>query len=409
MDLAGGSTSSRASDALFLFAGFLLALQLRVVLLDFKSLDYFASLKPWYNAIKGGGFSVFATGFSTYNPPYLYLLYLIARFLPDLPTEAAVKLPSLVSDFICAYLVCLIVKSQRPHSTTVPYLAALAVLFAPTVVLNSAFWGQADSIFTVGLLACVFFLGIRRPILAMLGFGFALAFKLQSIFLLPMLIAMTLRGRIPWKALLFIPLVLVLAILPSWLAGRPLGELIGVYAYQASQFEAITMNAPSVFALVPDSRRVFNMLYVPGVIFGAGVALLWFAVLVRTRRPIDGPLIAKVALVSMLAIPLFLPKMHERYFFPADVLAICIAFIEPAMFFVPIVVVGVSFFSYQPFLFERSYVPVQVLAVVLTSVTAYVTFRVAKELHVGQPGGSAAQHGQSVEALDSLPRSENPR
>ena len=384
-------------DALFLIAGLLLAVQLRLVLLDFKSLDYFASLKPWYNIIRSGGFSVFASGFSTYNPPYLYLLYLIARFLPDLPTEAAVKLPSLVSDFVCAYLVLLIVRSQGPYRRALPHLAALAVLFAPTVVLNSAFWGQADSIFTAGILACVYFLGIRRPVPAMLGFGFALAFKLQSIFLLPMLLAMTIRGRIPWKALLFIPLVLLLAVLPSWLAGRPLGELIGVYAYQASQFETITMNAPSVFALVPETRRVFNLLYLPGIVLGAGVALLWFAVLVRSSRLIEGPLVARIALVSMLLIPLFLPKMHERYFFPADVLAICIAFIAPALFFVPIVMVGVSFFSYQPFLFERSYVPLPVLAVVLTGLAAYLAFRVAAELYDRQPHNAAADSGHSPE------------
>ena len=257
-------------DALFLIAGLCLAVQLRLVMLDFKSLDYFASLKPWYNTIKSGGFSVFASGFSTYNPPYLYLLYLIARFLPDLPVEAAVKLPSLVSDFICAYFVLRIVRSQSRYRGALPYLAGLAVLFAPTVVLNSAFWGQADSIFTAGILATIFFLGIRRPIPAMLGFGFALAFKLQSIFLLPMLVAMTIRGRIPWKALLLVPLVLILAMLPAWLAGRPLSELIGVYAYQASQFEALTMNAPSVFAFVPETRRVFNLLYLPGDLVGGG-------------------------------------------------------------------------------------------------------------------------------------------
>jgi Gpi18-like mannosyltransferase len=255
-------------DVVFLGAALALALGLRLVLLDFKSLDYFASLKPWYNTIRSGGFAVFATGFSTYNPPYLYLLYLIARFLPELPIEAAVKLPSLISDFVCALFAFLIVKSQRPHGAALPYLAALTVLFAPTVVLNSAFWGQADSIFSAGLLACVFFLGIRRPVPATVGFGVALAFKLQSIFLLPMLLAMTIRGRIPWRGLLLIPAALFLAVLPSWLAGRPLLELLGVYAYQTSQFEAITMNAPSVFALVPDTKRVFNLLYVPGVLLG---------------------------------------------------------------------------------------------------------------------------------------------
>jgi Gpi18-like mannosyltransferase len=379
-------------DAVFLLVALALAVALRIVLLDFKSLDYFASLKPWYNTIKDAGFTAFSTGFSTYNPPYLYLLYLIARFLPDLPTETAVKLPALLADFVCAGFVFVIIRSRLPHRAAVPYLAALTMLLAPTVVLNSAFWGQADSIYTAGILASVYFLGIRRPVLAVFAFSCALAFKLQAVFLLPLLLAMTIRGRIPWKALLLIPSVLFLAILPSLLAGRPAGGLLGVYAYQASQFETLTMNAPTVFALVPDTKRVFNLLYIPGVMLGAAVALLWFTLLLRSRRDLAGMLLVEAALVSMLLIPLFLPKMHERYFFPADILAICLAFLEPALFFVPIAVVGASFFAYQPFLFDRTYVPLPILSLVLIAVTAFLTHRAVSRLYaVSEPQLGLAQ------------------
>ena len=388
-------------EVVLLLVALALATAMRIVMLDFKSLDYFASLKPWYNSIKDGGFAVFATGFSTYNPPYLYILYLIARFLPDLPTETAVKIPALFSDFVCACFVFLIVRSQLPHRAALPYLAALTMLFAPTVVLNSAFWGQADSIYTAGILACVYFLGIRRPILAVFGFSCGLAIKLQAVFLLPLLLAMTIRGRIPRKALILIPLVLFLAILPSLLAGRPAGELLGVYAYQASQFETLTMNAPTVFALVPDTKRVFNLLYTPGVLLGAAVALLWFTLLVRSRRHLEGMLLAEAAVVSMLLIPLFLPKMHERYFFPADILAICLAFLEPALYFVPIVVVGISFFAYQPFLFDRTYVPLPILALVLIAVTAFLTHRAASRLY--------AQSGPQSELNSTLPAASEAR
>jgi hypothetical protein len=87
----------------------------------------------------------------------------------------------------------------------------------------------------------------------------------------------------------------------------------------------------------------------------------------------------------MLLIPLFLPKMHERYFYPADLLSLCLGFIEPTLFAVPIIIVGVSFLSYQPFLFERSYVPLLLLAIVLVGLTAFVTFRTVKGLYRAKP------------------------
>lgn len=374
-------------DAFVLVAGLSLALALRISLLDFKSLDFYASLKPWYSTIKAGGFAAFASAFSTYNPPYLYLLYLIARFAPELPVVVAVKLPSLVADFLCAYVVLLIIRTDSSRRDVLSYLAPMAVLFAPSVVLNSAFWGQADSLFTAGLLACVYFLMLRRPGLAMLLFGIALAFKLQAVFLAPVLAALVIRGNVPWKSLLWIPSILFLATVPSWAAGRPLGELLHVYAYQASQFEFITMNAPSAYAWLPDTKHVFNLLYTPGVIMGTAAAFMFFVLIVGSRRPIEGRVLLEVTLVSMLLVPLFLPKMHERYFFPADILSIAFAFLYPRFFYIPILVGGVSFLSYQPFLFERELVPLSVLAFVLISVTAFLGYHALKQLHdVAMPG-----------------------
>lgn len=387
------------ADALFLAAGLVLAVALRLTLLDFRSLDYYASLKPWYNTIRDGGFGAFATAFSTYNPPYLYILYLIARFLPDTPVVVAVKLPALAADFVCAGMVGLLVRFQAVRRRRLPFLAALAVLFAPSVVLNSAFWGQADSLLAAGILACVVFLVVGRPSMAMIAFGIALAFKLQAIFLAPVVLAMAMQRRIPWRTLLWVPLVLFLAIVPAWIAGRPLGDLLQVYAYQTSQFEFITMNAPSVYAFVPETKRVFNLLYIPGVILGGAVSFLWFVLLWRSRRPIEGRLIVSVALASMLIVPLFLPKMHERYFYAADMLAIAVAFLEPALFYLPLVVVGVSSLAYQPFLFERTYVPLSILALALVAVSAHFVHRTLMALF------RPAEDGLSA-ASAAAPRSE---
>lgn len=362
-------------------AGLLLTAAVRYSLLDFKSLDFYASLKPWYNTIKSQGFPAFATAFSTYNPPYLYLLYLIARFLPETPIVIAVKLPALVADYICGVFVYLIVQLRFERKPTLPILAAMAMLFAPSIVLNSAFWGQAESLFTAGLLACVYFLMIRRSGPAMLCFGIALAFKLQSIFLVPALLAFGLKGLIRWRYFVVVPAILLLALLPSLVAGRPLGELVGVYAYQATQFEFITMNAPSIYAWLPGTKQVFNLFYVPGVILGTAAAFLLCLMLFRSPRALTAPLVLEIALVTMLIIPFFLPKMHERYFYPADILSIAFAFFYPQLFIIPILVGGVSFLAYQPFLFERDLVALPILTLLLLGVIGVLFHHLMRQLY----------------------------
>jgi Gpi18-like mannosyltransferase len=199
----------------------------------------------------------------------------------------------------------------------------------------------------------------------MLAFGVAIAFKLQAIFLAPVLLALALRGTIPWRWSAIVPAALFLGVLPSWIAGRPLGELLNIYFHQASQFEVITMNAASAYAWLPGSKQVFNLFYQPGVVMGAAAAFLWCAILYKSPRRLLGPFTLEVALVAMLVVPFFLPKMHDRYFYPADILSIPLAFFYPELFYIPILVGGVSFLSYQPFLFERDLVALPILTTVL--------------------------------------------
>ena len=383
---AAGQWLSRALDRIPWFAvgvvvlGIALAVAMRLSLLDFKSDDYFASLKPWYNTIRSQGFAAFGTDFSTYNPPYLYVLYLIARFLPDVPIVIAVKLPGLVSDFVCALFAYLIVRLRFQGERALPIAAAIAVLFAPTVVLNAAFWGQADSVFTAGILGCLYFLMKRRSMPAMIFFGLGLAFKLQAIFLVPVLAALCLRRIVSWRSLGAIPAILFLAILPSWIAGRPLLDLVNVYLYQASQFEFITLNAASAYAWLPGTKQVFNLFYIPGVIMGVAAGYGLFVIAYKAPARLSKALLLELFLAATLVIPFFLPKMHERYFFPADILSIVLVFFAPELWLIPLLVVGASFLSYEPFLFQTEIVPLPFLSGIQLVAIAFLMSHAARRL-----------------------------
>ena len=347
-------------NVLVIAAGIILAILIRYSLLGYKSPDYIGKVSHWYNFIKSYGFSAFATNFSTYSPPYLYLLYLIIRINPDLPSLIEVKLPGLICDFLCAYYVYRIVR-VKSTSSILPLTAGLAVLFAPTVILNSAYWGQADSIYTAALVACIYYLVTRKNWLSMLAYGIALSFKLQAIFLAPFLFALFLRKMLNWKELLLIPFVLFLSLVPSWIAGRPISDLLNVYLNQSSQFETITMNAPSIYTWVPPTKEVFNLLYVPGILLGGVMAFLLVVLIYKSKAELTPSTIIELSLISFMLIPFFLPKMHERYFFPADVISIAFAFYFPEFFFIPMAMSAISFLSYEPYLFEQTPVPFPML------------------------------------------------
>ena len=78
-----------------------LAILLRFNLFYFKSSDFIHFLSPWYHFIlENGRFSALQYNFSNYNPPYLYLLVIVSYLFPTVPTVWAVKLASIIFDFL---------------------------------------------------------------------------------------------------------------------------------------------------------------------------------------------------------------------------------------------------------------------------------------------------------------------
>ena len=369
---------------LLVLIGLGLALVLRASLLDFKSADYFQYTKVWYLTIKSGGFSAFGRAFSNYNLPYLYLLYVVIRFVPDVPAEIAVKIPSLVADVVSAWFVYRLVRIKYSASG-LSLLGGLVTLFAPTVVLNSAFWGQADALYTSALLASLYYLIRRRPALAMLAFGVAFAFKAQAMFLAPVILAMLLRREIPWKYIVLPPLVFLFSLIPAWLAGRPLLDLLLIYPLQAEQYQMLSMHAPSLYALLPDSSRTFRYFFPAGLMIAAAAALGLVALVVRSKAKLTPALVTRLALASVLLLPFLLPKMHERYFYPADVISIVFAAFYPPYYYVAIAMSVISLLAYQPFLFGAELVPMPFLGLGVLILLSLVGWSTVHELYPDEP------------------------
>jgi Gpi18-like mannosyltransferase len=140
----------------YLAIGIILAVLIRLICVPNKSLDYKYFLEPWYDFIAShGGFSALKYSFADYTPPYLYWILISATLLSGLPKIFAIKLFAMTVDFICAFLTYKIVRLKYPEGR-MPIFAFLAVIFSPSVICNSALWGQCDVIYTTGLIACIY-------------------------------------------------------------------------------------------------------------------------------------------------------------------------------------------------------------------------------------------------------------
>jgi len=343
----------RHKYTLFLIFLYIIALGVRLSTWNFISGDMQISLLPWYDyIIKNGVFLSFADDFYNYTPSYLYLISTITlfRFIPPI---MGIKLISIVFDFIATFFVYKIIKQKYPQGSS-PYIGSIVFLFAPTVFFNSAVWGQCDIIYTTGILAVIYFCIIEKDFFAIIAFGLAISFKLQAAFIAPFLLLLFFKGKVRWWLFFLIPAIFIISLIPAWAVGRPFGELFLTYFHQADTYQNITMGAPNFYQWLDN--YYYPIFVRMGLLFTTGLVVLGIYVFLVSKIRINRDVIIILVTISMLAIPFFLPKMHERYFFPADVISILYAFYFPKYFYVPIITGLTSFLTYISYLFGISFI-----------------------------------------------------
>lgn len=351
----------------------LAAFGFRVLFIPFTNIDVDGYLR-WYDFILSHGqFHALGERFAIYTPPYLYLLSLATLTVSFLPRLTAIKLIPILFDFINAFIIQRIVRLKYP-SGPVPWIAAAVFLFAPTIWLNSAFWGQIDSLYACFLLLNLYYVLSGKPYPAVISFGVASAIKAQAIFFVPFLVLLAIKKQIPWRSFLAVPIVYLAVMLPSTLAGRPVMDVLTIYLNQANEFQIPSFNSPNWYLFVPQSE--YRLALLAGVTIAALILLAWLYVYGWRKYTFSPDLLIFTSLVSVALTPFILPKMHDRYFYPADVFSILLAFYRPRYWFIAVAYQMISTLAYSVFLFDAPRQVALVLAAQLnTFVLAYLLWK----------------------------------
>src|SRR5215213_587541 len=345
-----------------------LAVVVRLLLIPFTNYDT-DGYSRWYDFIARNGVrSALGQNFAIYTPPYIYLLSLATLKKDLVPKILAIKLIPIFFDMVNALLVVKILRLKYTVGK-MPYWGAVVFLLAPTIIMNSALWGQVDSFYTCFLLITVFFLLTERPLSAMIAFGLAMSIKAQAAFFGPFLLLMVLKKRIPLYTFGLIPLAYLAAMLPAMLSGRSLWDVLTVYLNQAAELQILSHNAPNWYIFVPQFTYPTSMPI--GILITVFVSATWAYLHSRDNSLASDEVLFFAAFVSVALTPFLLPKMHDRYFYPADVMSIIMAFFIPQLWFIPLCYQVISGLVYSIFLFET---PRSLMLILATELNTIVIF-----------------------------------
>ena len=338
------------------------AMLLTVRILGFpeETSDFTNFLRPWTEYFRlNGNLRAIGPEVGNYNVPYLVLLAFFSYF--KLPELYLIKFTSVLFDLLLAVSAAGLVR-EAGQSDDRSAVCWLLTLLLPTVVINGAVWGQCDSIYVslglLGLLLCM----KGKPFWGMAAFGVSFAFKLQAVFLLPVVLLLLFAKKVKIWHLPAFPLAYLVAVSPAMLGGRGIWNTLLIYVNTASTAgDGLNYNSPSVFSLprfywVTETAGAARA----GILAAFLLCVLVFILFFCRRKRITNRSLIFAALLFACGLPLFLPHMHERYFYLCDVLTLVVACVFPPAAITVLFSQFASLIGYHAYFYMRYLYPMRI-------------------------------------------------
>ena len=262
--------------------------------------------------------------FLDYPPGYLYILLILEKLRQWFSLSQAsvqftliIKMPAILCDlFLGAGLLYL---GRKRLGETLALFTAALYLFCPVVLINSAQWGQVDSVSTALVFASVMLLYKEHYMASAVIYGLALACKPQALIFAPLYLFFTFRQTRLDQLILGVvsAIVTVLIVATPFTQGFNYLWLFEKYKATLDYYSYYSVNAYNFWTLIgynwrglPEGASLFLLNW--GVPVLATLACGVFYFLAKHKSALFA-----CPVILMSVVFLFGVKMHERYLYPA--------------------------------------------------------------------------------------------
>lgn len=283
----------------------------------------------WADSAYSGGLYSFYTGgmFSDYPPGYIYILYIIG-FLKNIFSFSSageivlLKTPAIVCDILCAVIIYKLANRNKCGG-----ICAALFLFNPSIILNSAIWGQVDSVFTLFVLLTLYLAYDNKLCPAFFAFAAAVFIKPQALFYTPVLIFMTVKDifypQFSSKKLLHYTAYALCAVGLICLMSLPfnISAVMAQYAATIGSYNFASVNAYNLWTALG-----LNWHTPSGAVSAAGYISIAITVAVSAYLFFNKNGKRNIFYISAficLSVFMLSVKMHDRYAYPAIPLMLC--------------------------------------------------------------------------------------
>jgi len=239
------------------------------------------------------------------------------------------KLPAILADLGIIYLLYSFVKKLKNEK--VGFWAAAVFAFNPVFFYNSSLWGQTESICAFFMLLAFYFLTFGKSVSAIVSYLLSLLTKPSMYFALPVFLFYWLK-KTKLRKILISLLILIVITFVLHIPFHPQGTITWMVDFYQNILKGplnyLVANSFNLWGLLfgfdnrPDTVKFLGLpaYFIAYALFI--VFLIWLIAFLYKNKSKEGLTALFAGALLSFAAFLFLPRMHERYFYPVLVLLI---------------------------------------------------------------------------------------
>ena len=278
----------------------------------------------WADMLYKDGFAAFysSDAFTDYPPGYMYILRLVGWAKSLYPytagqTNVIIKAPAVLCDIAMGTIVYNEAKKYTPFEKA--QLLGIMYLFNPAAIIDSAVWGQVDSVYLLPLALALIFAADQKVFPSCIAFALAILFKPQAIIFTPVFLFVSFdyikssdNVKTAWVKIIS---GLAAAALVFFGAVAPFGikETFSQYADTLGSYSYTTVNAFNIWGFLGLNWHELNLsITILGYIFIPIVCVM--SAFIYFNGDDKTKVFSSSAFLGF-AVYMLTVKMHERYAF----------------------------------------------------------------------------------------------
>lgn len=307
----------------------------------------------WADMVFDNGIGKFYSldAFTDYPPGYMYILYVIGAIRSvfgiaqtSVLSNVLTKLPAILCDMGMAWLIYRIAR-KHIRETGAAILSGI-YLITPAILLDSAIWGQVDSVFTLCIVLMCYLITEKKLIPAYFLFAAGILIKPQSLIFTPVLLFAIVEQifiqsfredersvfyKKFWKNLG----CGILAILMIGLFMLPFGfeQALSQYTQTVGSYPYASVNAYNFWVMigknwVAQSHKLFGVTYQVWGTLGIIASVIFTGIIHFRGKDFKSKYYFSAAMLLTGVFTLSV-RMHERYLYPAVVMLLLCYVVRP--------------------------------------------------------------------------------